>query len=317
MAYATGTATSPTNLLQSIVTFLVAAGWTQNMSQAEGSGWRAHLSKGGTFINFRAAVNENLVAQGAGYALYAYVGTGYSGASAWNAQAGAPVQSGSSTVAGAAMGLVNAGPYLNYHLFTDESDNVALVLERAAGIFQHICFGQVTKAGSWTGGAFCVGTVGWTYAASSSTVVEGVTTTSGCPGAFGNYITTANGYVRADVDAFTGKWLSIGNTSAANYGWTGKRCYTPVKGLNDPDAQIPGYGTAWQGRQTSDMNGKANLLPVMLWAERDAGGVSLIGQLPMVRFSNGTTKGYSIGQEETIGSDTWKFFPNFAVRKVA
>lgn len=318
MGYATGTATSPTNLLQSIVTFLVAQGWTQNMSQAEGAGWRAHLSKGGVYVNFRAFVNEATPAGGAnGYALCMYLGTGYNGASAWNAQAGAPVRSGTSTVEGTCMPLVNAGPYLSYFLFSDASDNVAIVLERTAGVYTHLAWGQATKNGTWTGGTWFTGTVGWTYANTTSAAIEGVTTTSGCPGAYGNFSGTATGYVRADVDAFTSKWLSIGSTTTGSFGYSGKRCMTPVQGLNAPDAQIPGYGSAWQGRQTSDMSASPNLLPVHLWAERDAGGLSLLGSLPMVRFSNATAKGFTIGQEIAIGSDTWKLFPNFAVRKVA
>lgn len=317
MAYSTGTASSPVDMLQKIVAFLAANGWTTNMSQAEGTGWRAHMSKGGVFLNFRAANNENLAGIGAGYYLCFYVGTGYSGASAWNAQAGAPVQSGTSTVTGAAMAFAgSAGPYLTYDFFLDAADNGCLVLELAAGIFTHIWWGQVEKIGTWTGGTVFGASTSFTYASNTSVVVEGAGITASCPGAYGNYIGTAMGFVRADVDTFTSKWLSISSTTTASYGYTGKKCFSPVQGLNAPDTQIPGYGNAWQGRQTSDMNGSPNLLPVTLWAERDAGGASLLGQIPSIRFSNATTKGVAVRKEITIGSDTWKFFPGFAVRKV-
>lgn len=316
MAYSTGTANSPTNLLQAIVTFLVANGWTQNMSQAEGTGWRAHLSKGGIYVNFRAANNENIAGIGTGYYLCFYTGTGYNGASAWNAQAGAPVQSGTSTVTGAAMALVNAGPYLTYDFFTDASDNVELVLERAAGIFVHLGWGQMEKAGSWTGGTVFHGSTSWAYASNTSAVVDGAAVTGKCPGSFSNYVTSSQGFVRADVDAWTGKWLSCSLTTSTSMGYTGKRVFSSVAGYSQPDSQIAGYGTAWEGRQTSEMNGQANLLPVHWWAERDAGGLSLIGNIPMVRFSNATGKGFAIRQEVIVGSDTWKFYPNFAVRKV-
>ena len=316
MAYSTGTATSPANLLQAIVTFLVANGWTQNMSQAEGTGWRAHLSKGSVYVNFRASNNENLAGVGAGYYLFGYIGTGYSGAAAWNAQAGGPVQSGSSTIWGAAMALVNAGPYLNYHFFTDASDNVELVLERTGGVFVHFGWGQMEKAGTWTGGTVFHGSTSWNYASNTGTLVDGTGITGKCPGAFANYVQTIIGWVRADVDAFTGKWLSCSLTTSVGYGYTGKRCFSSVSGYIGPDAQTPGFPQSWIDRQTSDMNGQANLLPVLWWAERDAGGLSLLGQLPMVRASNATAKGFANGQEFTIGSDTWKVFPNFAVRKV-
>lgn len=316
MAYSTGTATSPTNLLQAIVTFLAANGWTTDSSVSEGSGWRAHLHKGGVYVNFRAANNENIASIGTGYYLCFYVGTGYSGASAWNAQAGAPVQSGTSTVTGVAMALVNAGPYLTYDFFTDASDNVELVLERAAGIFTHLGWGQVEKTGSWTGGTVFHGSTSWGYASSNSVVVDGAGVTGKCPGSFASYVQSVQGYVRADVDAWTSKWLSCSLTTTPTIGYTGKRAFSSVAGYIQPDAQVAGYGTAWEGRQTSDMNGQANLLPVHWWAERDAGGLSLIGNIPMVRFSNATTKGFAIRQEVSVGSDTWKFFPGFAVRKV-
>lgn len=322
MGYYTGTFTTVTDLLQKVVTHLVAAGWTQNMSQAEGSGWRAHLNKGSFYVNFRAIQGETAGGISSGYCLAMNAGEFYNNAVSWYQQAGVPVQSGTSTPVGVAIPFVAAGPYnAPYFVMTDAADNVFIVVERAGGLVGHIGFGpSVSKVGTWTGGQWIVGTTGWTYATSNAASVEGVTTTSGCPGCYGNYIGTANGYVKADVDGFTGKWISIGSAATTTYGWTGKRCFTPVKGLNDPDTQIPGYGTNWQGRQTSDMTGRANRLPVHLWVERDAGaggGVSLIGELPGVRFTNGVGKGYSSGQEVSDGVDNWKFFPNFAIRKVA
>ena len=47
MAYQTGIPTDEIDLLQQLVTWLVALGWTQDASAAEGSGWRAHLHKSG------------------------------------------------------------------------------------------------------------------------------------------------------------------------------------------------------------------------------------------------------------------------------
>lgn len=324
MGYYTGTFTTVTDLLQKVVTHLVAAGWTQNMSQAEGSGWRAHLKKGSFYVNFRALQGETGGGITTGYCLAMNAGEFFNNGTGWYQQAGVPVQSGTSTPVGVAIPFVAAGPYnAPYFVMTDESDNVFVVVERTAGVFGHLGFGpSFTKAGTVTGGWWFVGTVGWTYATSSSSAVEGITTTSACPGAYVNYIGTANGYIKADVDTFTGsgKWLSIGASTTGTYGYTGKRCFTPVKGLNDPDAQIPGFGTNWQTRQTSDMTGRANRLPIHLWAERDAGaggGVSLIGELPGVRFSNGVGKGYSSGQEVSDGVSAWKMFPNFAIRKVA
>ncbi len=112
-AYSTGVSTSPTNLLQSFVTWLVAGGWTLDSSAAEGTGWRAHLHKGGVYVHFRAAGLEQVwaaaggkfhdsghyndggsgAALAKGYGIGFYLGTGYSGAAAWNEQVGGPLRS--------------------------------------------------------------------------------------------------------------------------------------------------------------------------------------------------------------------------------
>jgi hypothetical protein len=74
----------------------------------------------------------------------------------------------------------------------------------------------------------------------------------------------------------------------------------------------------FQNLQTSAQDGRANLLPVYLWANRDGAstGFSLLGSLPIVFASNGVGNGFSNASEYAIGSDTYKMFPNFAVLKV-
>lgn len=314
-AYSTGVPSGPSDLLQKLVAFLAANGWTTNMSQAEGSGWRAHMQKGAVYVNLRAAVNE-VASIIQGYWLAGYVGSGYSAASGWKAQAGGPTQSGGSTINGCGMPLVNAGPYIAHHFFQDDQDNVLVVLERTSGIFSHIAFGNLNKAGAYTGGQYFLGTLTFQDIAQTSGN-EGITTTTMTPGVMGESQGYPTGYFRADVDAWTGKWLSLGDSANAGWGWTGKKAGSPVGGQWGTRYEFPVYASAWQNHQTSDMNGQANLLPIQIYAERDSGvgGWSLLGTLPSVRFSNATTAGYSIGQEVTIGAEVWKLFPNFAVRK--
>lgn len=314
-AYSTGVPTGPSDLLQKLVAFLAANGWTTNMSQAEGSGWRAHMQKGSIYVNLRAAVNE-VASIIQGYWLAGYVGEWYNSAVGWKAQAGGPVQSGSSTINGCGIPLVNAGPYVAYHFFQDDNDNVLVVLERTAGIFSHIGFGTLTKAGAYTGGQYFVGTLVFQDISQTSNN-EGISTTTMTPGVMGEANAYPTGYFRADVDSWTGKWLSLGDSTNAGYGWTGKKAGSPIAGQWGVRTEYPAYGTNWQNHLTSDMNGKACMMPVQIYAERDAtpGGWSLLGALPSIRFTNATTAGFTNGQEETIGTEVWKIFPNFAVRK--
>ena len=140
MAYTTSTASSPTALLQALVTFLNAQGWTTEAAAVDGSGYRAHMSKSGLYANFRAAENESIwsASAGAGYGLGMYLGDGYSGAAAWNAQSGGPELS--SVMYGCGM-LLPAGPYVAHHFHADGSDNIFVAVEHTGGIFGYMGFG--------------------------------------------------------------------------------------------------------------------------------------------------------------------------------
>lgn len=327
-AYQTGTATSPTNLLQTLVTWLVAQGWTSNMSQVDGTGWRAHLSKSGLYINLRATAGGETIWVGGvgtttGYnGIGIYAGTGFSGGSAWNTQAGGPIGSGQTYTVGAFM-QTPSGAMTAYHFFDDGSDNIAVVVERTATIFTHMGWGpSLVKAGSWTGGAyfFSVWTPYWGYYTSGGNGTP--TTTANCPGCHNDGVLNSNAcFVRADVDAFTSKWIGISSANtAAQGGYTGKNGGSSIMGFPSAGAlpvEIPQYGTTFQGRITSVLNGQANLLPVRLYAARDGGGYSLIGDLPSIFYSNGVGNGFSASSIYPLGSDNYMMFPNFAVMKKA
>src|SRR5712664_571126 len=113
MSYQTGTPTSPTNLLQTLVTWLVSIGWTQDRSAVEGSGWTATLHHNGNYVNLRAAMNESVIWQSnygtAHYGLHMYLGSGFNGANLFNNQAGGPIANGTTQPIGVGMQLT-AGP---------------------------------------------------------------------------------------------------------------------------------------------------------------------------------------------------------------
>lgn len=322
-SYQPGSASSPTDLLQKLVTWLVAQGWTQNMSQAEGTGWRAHLSKGGVYVNMRATPGSetlwgysiNRSPQRAGIGIY--TGTGYNGSSAWNAQAGGPIGSGQTYTVGCIM--QTGASILAYHFFDDGADNIVVVIERTAGVFGHMGWGpSIVKAGTWTGGAYffaqLAGYSGGEYADSH----PGAGMTASCPFATADAIASAASFVRADVDSFTGKWVGIGycGASGPERGYTGKRGQTPFGGFYGPETLLPVY-TTFQNRLTSAMNAQANLLPIRVFVKRDAGGYSLIGDVPNIFLSNATENGFAPSTVYPLGSDNYMLFHNFAVLKKA
>lgn len=330
MPYQTGAASSPTDLIQKLITFLVANGWTQDMSQAEGSGWRVHAHLSSNYVHLRSAMNESTIWQQsyavAHYAVHMYLGTGFNGSNAWNAQnTGAPIGTASNPM-GVGMKL-SAGPFSNYYFFCDSGgDNVAVVVERTPGLFVHLGWGSsLAKAGTWTGGAYFFGSSSGYYTpypAGANT--PGFTSTSDCPGVNADHVGGAVTFVRADVDAFTGKWIGIFNQSGvADTGATGKQGDSSVYATNlsmrsnFPVLASQAYTYHFQNMQTSNQDGRANLLPIYLWALRDSTttGFSLLGSIPNVFCSNAVGHGFSNADEYLIGATTYKVFPNFAVVK--
>src|ERR1700683_2483042 len=327
--YANGSATSSTDAVQQLVTFLVAAGWTSDMSAAEGSGWRAHLHKDGNYVHLRAAENEQpwLVGYGPAYAIDMYTGTAFDSGQAWNNQvSGAPIAAGGVNPIGVGMPL-SAGPFSNYYFFTDAGgDNVVVVIEQTAGLFKVMGWGpSLNKAGAYTGGPYFFGSCsGFQTGFPATGSIPGFTTTSNCPGGNADALTAGCTFVRADVDSFTGLWICCSATTTPNWGYTGK--------LGDSSVFAPGLTTRGQfpvtayvnqpydfwRLQTSDFDGRANLLPILLWVLRDGTttGFSLLGDIPNVFQANAVGNGFSDAEEYPIGANTYKLFPNFAVQKV-
>lgn len=335
MSYQNGSASGPVDLVQQLVTWLVSIGWTQDRSATEGAGWTASLGKDSATVHFRAAINESSgiwanMFSGAHYGLHMTYGTGFnSGQPFANQNIGSPVGSGGAAV-GVGMPLAS-GTIPNYFFFADSSgDHVVIIVERSGGIYNHLGFGpSLQKAGSWTGGPYFFGTCSGYYTSISvslPSLVPGFTKTADCPGTNQDSQSAVQTFVRADVDSFTGKWISIisaGVTPGADQGYQGKRGDTSVIGSSGspltavPTYQISKLNAELQTMLTSRLDGRANLLPVYLYANRDgtSTGYSLLGAIPFVVVSNAVGNGFSQEDEYPLGSATYKLFPNFAVQK--
>jgi hypothetical protein len=330
MAYQTGTATSPNDLLQRLVTWLVTIGWVQDMSQADGTGWRAHLHKGSVYVNLKSttgAVNPwaftpNPLPNATDAGLHVYLGTGFNGGANWNAQAGGPILNGTSTTTGNSMPLPT-GAISAYYFFSDAAaDNIVVVVEKTTGIFTNLGWGtSLNKSGAWTGGPYLfAATNGYSFASDSTTAAGA----QNGPSARGPFMYkevvsgAASGYVRADVDSFTGKWIGCtDSTSQPSGGYTGRNCATEFRGHSTavPPADIPNLEYFLE-RTVSILNSQAHLVPVRIWVPRDAGGYSLLGTLPIVFWTRAVGNGYAPGTVLNIGADSYMLFPEFAVKKV-
>lgn len=329
MAYQTGTATSPNDLLQKLATWLVSTGWIQDMSQADGTGWRAHLHKGGVYVNLKSttgavnpwafSISPSAAAEDAG--LHIYLGDGHSGGSNWNLQPGGPLLNGTTNRTGCSMPLPQ-GSVTAYHFFSDSAaDNIVVVVEKTPGIFTHLGWGtSINKSGSFTGGPYFFGATNGYNFASNSTTIPGAQNgpSARAPFMYKDPINgAAGGYARADVDSFTGKWLGCtDSTSQPSGGYTGRNCATEFRGQTTaPPGDIPNLEYFLE-RTVSILTSQAHLVPVRLWVPRDAGGHSLLGTISIVFWTRATSSGYTPGTILTLGADSYMLFPEFAVKKV-
>jgi hypothetical protein len=346
VAYATGSATDPNDLLQKLATFIVAAGWTQDRNGSDSPGWRAVFHKSGQYVHLRSTVgNDNPFSSFWSYAhnpaagdggLHLFMSTVYSGSDPYYDTpqfTGSPLITGTSPAFPAPRGAaLVSGAITAYHFFADSSgDNILAMIEVTPGFFSYIVFGiSVDKIGSWTGGAYYGGAIQTYYHSYPFLSVDqayGHNINPSCPfsnGLGGPDTGAFSGYVRCDVDTFT--WVSIGTSlsgGSISPGYTGKQGQSAV-GLGQssqpfaaPLLNIPNV-EGLKEHTVSSFNGMVNLLPIRLYVKRATGGFSPFATIPNI-FSCFAVEqgGYVPGTVYSLGSDDYMIFPRFAIRKVA
>lgn len=322
MSYLAGPATSPVTLLDSLVTFLQAAGWTQDAYTAEGTGKRAHLHKGAKFVHFRSFINESSNYLGTGgtaaSGIAMTMSTAYNGAGTWYDQPNAPVQFGAAAPANnwTAVMPLPAGAIQNFWMFANAAgDNVWLVALKQSGVYTYLGFGDLIKPQAWTGGFWFCGTR-QSFNNDGAVAGAGVTTESHPP-------MSIRGFLKADVDSWTTKWNNLTNAiSSFGSATIGKRVQSTMYSVPGSNINVPGdhinYG-ALAIRASNVRTGALVLLPALLLIERDFGGAisgggwSIAGQVPDL-FQT-TITGFVPGAQYTIGTDQYIVFPEFAIRK--
>ena len=337
MPYKTGDALDTNAFLQELVSWLSDLGWTAHMNQADGTGWRAHLSKNGMFVNlliingntnpWEHALSSAMPTPAANGFLHFYAGGGYDGGVNWNAQPGGPKGNGQTYTIGYSVPLGATGVE-SYAFYSDAEDNICVVFKSQpvdAVIYSNFGWGRIEKSGEYPGGEYFFAPVsgrGMLYAISTTSISSfGARLTAHCPCAFdggagGNE--SVQFFLRADVDSFTDKWLSSSrNTNAQNY--TGKNAVSSAPGLNIPPADIASYAGTWR-RTVTEATMAVALLPLMLWAPRDAGGYSLMGAVPGIYPTDAAsdTRAGAVEPGTVIqyGEDEYVLYPNFAVKRV-
>ena len=272
--YQTGTAATPTAVLQALANFAVSAGWTVDFNAAyTGVSWWLAVHKGVCFLHYVATSDDkNIVMYGA---------TGY------NASAGYGSQAGTSAAQTTNPG---AGPYAGYHFFSSANDTyLHCLVETSTNVFLHLHGGILNTVGGASPGIY-VSVSNW--GANYPSYPDEPSNTK----PFEGYCYGSSGSVLAVVDG-NPRWFLF------SAGATGYRCgglgYTPYSN---------GMNRASMDRGANVFNGLAVMQPIPLFAERAvADQYSLLGEVPGIRTLN--MKNNSAKDEYTIGGDTWKIFP--------
>lgn len=344
-AYTTGVSSSPTNLLTTLVSWLVTQGWTSDSSASEGAGWRAHLHKSGVYVNFRAAMNEAIWWRaagplyhdrwGGGYGIGLYLGTGYSGASEWYEQAGAPLSPTDSTTMGVGMNLPS-GSVAAYHFFDDGSDNIVVVVERSPGIFCHFGFGlAMGEAGQPEDFPYFFGSSSASFSTHNTTLDDdnyGINLTALPPMSAGNVeknsiggatpYATSCAFVRVDAATYSGRWVSNGGSIASGSNYSGRymRCSLALNDASDAymnEKQYPCFINLI-GRVHQSAFAGALMLPLHCFVLTDPGARwAPIGYAPSIFWTEAVGHGYAAGDVYQIGGVDYMLFPTFAVEKGA
>lgn len=216
-----------------------------------------------------------------------------------------------------------------YWFFADATgDNVAMVVLRDRGdlatinLTPFLFFGtSIKKGGAWTGGRYLGGPHGNDNAWTNNSVP--VDYTAFQTFRFGGPAQMMDGgdvtmFLRADVDTFINKYLSL--TTTVNGAITTGRKFSSTTIMNPKDAsQAAGVEPntvnvgAMRARR-STLGSGAPMFPTYLVVQRDNGLYSLLGAIPSIFQAN--TTGIAVGMEWNDKSgQAFMIFDGYAIRK--
>lgn len=298
MTFSTGSAVSHDNFFTLLDAFLVSAGWNRDEFDATTND-RAAYNRGGCFVQIRWDNTNNFTL---------FQSTGYTGGMAPGSH---PEDSGNGDTGAAPhdaerrVNLFGDFSTTNTYWFFDNGSAFYGVFEFAPGRVRHFWFGVLEKDGTWTGGAFCAGHI-WAQDAASIDVPADIDHTVGLDSRNSASANAATMHVQGlPGQAGSSRW-GVFTESATGTDQAG-------------NARVRLEGFIREGYYPVDVlwipfnpqNGAIGLCPLQVFYPRTATQIVYLGKCPDLALVN--MKHFSLGEEVTVGSDTWVFFPN--VRK--
>lgn len=280
MSYQTGSATSPSNLLDTVRLFAIANGWSVNYwgddPQTAGTAdkWLSLQSPGGSYFN-----------------LLAIDGTGsihLCGATGYTNNANRDLQPGQAGNYNTTNGL--NGPYAAYYMF-GSSTYIHVVVEIVTNRFAHFAIGVLEKAGIYTGGEYAVNTY-WRYG-DTNYQHQPDSSYNTAPWDSRAYSPRSQWY-RMDADGAVNNWYeTYDSASAESYPLGFMRGNALTARLIN---RSPNFLTA-----------QSILVPSIIVGPRPAGGACVYGSVKDVRPVN--IENLTPKQILYIGTDEWMIFP--------
>ena len=323
MAYETGSASSPSDLLDKLRAFLLKNGWTINSFITIGSGKRLHIRKGSCYYNFRAYHGETLSSDDDlnndyvvdFWGIGGCPSDGYSAASKWNAQPGCPIY-GYYYRGGYANQLSSAIPTYHFFTYTDITE-VHVVIEFVTGKFQHINFGDLQK--------YNPSALGGRWMSMPTATNEGLPHYNGQDYAYGaGSMVPFRGASYLFSSGYNSSVIRVNIDNHDGWAFEGSQDYIS----NSPIAAVGPhyYNQEFETATTSPYSWQTQLLPYVIGIVRSNASVSPFGEIKHLRELDITN--YIEAEEIVLGPDTWKVFPLYqkggyslqrgiAIRKVA
>ena len=300
MAFQTGSATGINDLLTKLFTFASANGWVIDKAV---TGTDGYLHRNNIYMGLPYSAS----------AINMYQARGYTSSSPETLPGNHPT---SLAPNGSPMVVSELSGAFDSYWFFESDVYLHVVVEVSDKLFRHFGFGEIEKIGAWTGGEYSYGHL-W---GQGSTVIS----------AMGN-----TGHKPPFDPPFAGGGTAEKNNSLAIYGTKTSGAALPGGGTSSPI--IKWYRAAYQAvndgdgvpcgqllpggwRNTpyahmlsigaSDLNGFQALAPIPLFINDTSTTPDvdyLMGHIPDIRLVN--VGALNIGQEYTIGGETWIPFP--------
>jgi hypothetical protein len=313
MAFETGTATGPSDLITKLFTFLNAQGWTtvRAIGASRGAIERVANSaspEGVDTVNIKAGIwfdSDSIVLTG-------FRDNPSPQTGAFQNYPGASQTDDDDTAAPGSLCIINdiAGPYTSYWFFED--DYYCHVVFEIAGV-KHIHFTmcQVQKVGQWVGGEYYATTY-WEDPTDPSDAdnhfpYDGKET-SDATGAGVMYARGVGGVALSDAPSSATKWYcNLAGDVDDNTGTDGDG---DIRGAIDVQGLRGGLYFPLVQVGTSNFNGGSPLFPIPVMrvdGSRTPNGWRLMGYVPNVAYCN--IANIAPNEVQNIGGDDWYFFP--------